>query len=105
MWQIPELFFAKCTYVNIFTISSIDVYYHKIAKQAGIYIKVEIFWKDNMDSIPSPSIKIQIMGGKVQSRLRQWDWIRPISNPGYFLKFLSTLKDEYHRVCLRLDFQ
>jgi hypothetical protein len=33
-------------------------------------IKVEIFLKDGLDLIPSPSVKIQIMGGKVCLRCK-----------------------------------
>ena len=44
----------------------------KQAYETGLHIKVDIFLKGGLDSIPSPlsSVKIQIMGGKVCLRCK-----------------------------------
>ena len=38
------------------------------AAEAKIWSKVKTIWKDSLDLIPSPSVKIQIIGGKVFSK-------------------------------------
>ena len=39
--------------------------YKTVFKEEGIAGKVEKILKGNLNSVPSPSVKIQIMGGKV----------------------------------------
>jgi len=60
------------TYTNSFTqpISQFDLYCTGRVEWLTYFHKVEKILKGSLDSIPSPSMKIQIMGGKVCLRCK-----------------------------------
>ena len=63
-------FDRQCTKISrpSFIVSS--MYHERVPKHAKAGFKVEKILKGSLDSIPSPSVKIQIMGGKVCLRYK-----------------------------------